>query len=219
MNAKVFSEAITELDDKYYEEAASYQSRKRSWRTWNTVAACLAAILVLCGFGYGISVYWGVGSTENVSLDDLTQPFGTVAFDQETQSGESEVFHEKSELISDYTDVYAEDSVCVTLDGTSIPSIYFSPNYMVIFTQQNEEGWELSKGDELTICFTVYEKLQLDIGYILNGEYYDLSTGVTGPEFSNTISAPEDGTYYFCVTNRSSSNAIITYGEITKSSE
>lgn len=189
MNVKVLAEAITKIDDKYYEEAARYQSRKRNWKTWNTVAACLAAILILCGFGYAVSVYWGVGSTENVSMNDLTQPFGTVATDKETQSSDSEIFHEKSEIISDYTDVYAEDSVCVILDDTSIPSIYFSPNYMVIFTKQDEGGWMLSKGDELTIRFTVYEKLQLDIGYVLNGEYYDLSTNGTGPEFSNTISA------------------------------
>lgn len=56
------------------------------------------------------------------------------------------------------------------MDGNSIPSIYFSPNYMVIFTQENENGCALSKGDELTIDFSQYEKIQLEIGYILNGQ-------------------------------------------------
>ena len=104
------------------------------------------------------------------------------------------------------------------MDGNSIPSIYFSPNYMVIFTQENENGWALSKGDELTIDFSQYEKIQLEIGYILNGQYYKIATG-TGLEFGNIISAPEDSIYYFCVTNRSSSNAIIKSGEIIKYSK
>lgn len=91
---------------------------------------------------------------------------------------------------------------------------------MVIFTQENENenGWALSKGDELTIDFSQYEKIQLEIGYILNGQYYKIATG-TGLEFGNIISAPEDGIYYFCVTNRSSSNAIIKSGEIIKYSK
>ena len=105
------------------------------------------------------------------------------------------------------------------MDGNSIPSIYFSPNYMVIFTQQNEDGWTLSKGDEFTINFSLFEKIQLDIGYILNGKYYEIASSGTGSEFGYTISVPEDGIYYFCVTNRSSSNAVIKSGEIIKGSK
>lgn len=218
MNAKKFAEAMNEVNDKYYEEAANYQCKKHRWVKWSTVAACLVVALALCGFGYAAYIYWGVGSTENIDFDDLMQPFGTVASDKDVQVSQDEIFYEKSELINDYTNVYADNSVCVTLDGNSIPSIYFSPNYMVIFTQQNEDGWALSKGDEFTIDFSLYEKLQLEIGYILNGKYYEITSG-TGPEFGNTISASEDGIYYFCVTNRSSSNAIIKSGEITKESK
>ena len=58
----------------------------------------------------------------------------------------------KKNLINDYSNVYADNSVCVTMDGNSIPPIYFSPNYMVIFTQPNEDGWTLSKGDEFSIA-------------------------------------------------------------------
>lgn len=148
----------------------------------------------------------------------MTQPFGTVASDKNVPANENELLYEKSNLINDYSNVYADNSVCVTMDGNSIPSIYFSPNYMVIFTQENENGWALSKGDELTIDFSQYEKIQLEIGYILNGQYYKIATG-TGLEFGNIISAPEDGIYYFCVTNRSSSNAIIKSGEIIKYSK
>lgn len=86
---------------------------------------------------------------------------------------------------------------------------------MIIFTQKDKNGWVLSKDDEFTIDFSLYQKLRLEIGYILNGTYHKITSG-TGPDFSNTISVSEDGTYYFCVTNRSSSNAIIESGEITE---
>lgn len=218
MNSKLFSEAMSEVNDKYYEEAANYQCKKYRWTKWSAVAACLVVALALCGFGYAVYTYWGVGSAENIDFEDLTQPFGTVASDTDVQINEEEIFYEKSELINDYTNVHADNSVCVTMDGNSIPSTYFSPNYMVIFTQENENGWALSKGDELTIDFSQYEKIQLEIGYILNGQYYKIATG-TGLEFGNIISAPEDGIYYFCVTNRSSSNAIIKSGEIIKYSK
>lgn len=186
---------------------------------WSTVAACFAVVLALCGFGYAAYIYWGVGPTGNIDFDDLTQPFGTVASEEEVQANEDEIFYEKSELIKDDTNVYAANSVCVAMDNNSIPSIYFSPNYMVIFTQQNGDGWSLAKGDELTISFSLFEKTQLDIGYILDGRYYEITSGGTGPEFGNEVSAPRDGIYYFCVTNRSSSNTIIESGEITRESQ
>ena len=214
MNTKLFSEAISEVSDKYYEEAANYHCKKHGWTKWSAMAACFVIVLVLCGFGYAAYVYWGVGSAENSNFADLTQPFGTVASNKDIPVNENEIFCEKSELINDYSNVYADNSVCVTIDSNSIPSIYFSPNYMVIFTQPNEAGWMLSKGEEFAINFSLFEKIQLDIGYILNGKYYEITSGGTGPDFSNIISAPEDGIYYFCVTNRSSSNAVIRSGEI-----
>lgn len=219
MNAKLFSEAMNEVNDKYYEEAASYHCKKYGWRKWSMVAACLAVVLVLCGFGYAAYIYWGVGSARNIDFADLTKPFGTIASDKESPVNGGEIFYEKSKLINDYSNVYADNSVCVTVDGSSIPSIYFSPNYMVIFTQPNEVGWTLSKGDKFSINFSLFEKIQLDVGYILNGKYYEIASGGTGPDFGNIITAPEDGIYYFCVTNRSSSNAVIKSGEITKESK
>ena len=47
MNTTKFSEAISEIDDKYYVEAANYQSvRKRA--KWGVIAACLCIMIVGC---------------------------------------------------------------------------------------------------------------------------------------------------------------------------
>ena len=47
MNAKKFSEAMSEVDDKYYEEAINYKKRAKKpvWAKWGTVAACLCLVL------------------------------------------------------------------------------------------------------------------------------------------------------------------------------
>ena len=50
MNTRKFSDAISEIDDKYYEEAANYQSRrkKNTWIACGSIAAMLA-IMVYAG--------------------------------------------------------------------------------------------------------------------------------------------------------------------------
>lgn len=44
MNTKLFSEAMSEVNDKYYEEAANYHCKKHGWVKFTSLAAC-AAIL------------------------------------------------------------------------------------------------------------------------------------------------------------------------------
>ena len=45
MNTKLFSEAISEVGDKYYEEAANYHCKKHGWIKWSAMAACLCLII------------------------------------------------------------------------------------------------------------------------------------------------------------------------------
>ena len=45
MNTKLFSEAISEVGDKYYEEAANYHCKKHRWIKWSAMAACLCLII------------------------------------------------------------------------------------------------------------------------------------------------------------------------------
>lgn len=47
MNAKLFSEAMSEVNDKYYEEAENYQHKKRGWTKWGTLAACLLLAFIM----------------------------------------------------------------------------------------------------------------------------------------------------------------------------
>ena len=39
MNTKLFSEAMSEVNDKYYEEAANYHCKKHGWVKYTSLAA------------------------------------------------------------------------------------------------------------------------------------------------------------------------------------
>ena len=45
MTTKLFSEAMSEVNDKYYEEAANYHCKKHGWVKWSAMAACLTVVL------------------------------------------------------------------------------------------------------------------------------------------------------------------------------
>ena len=57
MNSKKFSEAMSELDSKYVDEAISYKkkAKKPVWAKWGAIAACFVAVTVL-----------GVGLFQNI---------------------------------------------------------------------------------------------------------------------------------------------------------
>ena len=48
MNSKKFSEAMSELDSKYVDEAISYKkkAKKPVWAKWGAIAACFVAVTV-----------------------------------------------------------------------------------------------------------------------------------------------------------------------------
>ena len=45
MNTKLFSDAISEVGDRYYEEAANYRCKRHGWVKWSAVAACVVLFL------------------------------------------------------------------------------------------------------------------------------------------------------------------------------
>lgn len=209
--------AITNIDEKYIDVAENTKMSPKKVRRPLLIAACFIGLLALCGFGYAVSIYWGVGSAENISFDNLTQPFGTIIIDNDTIREIEDNAWEKSDIITDYTNVFADNSMCYSLTNGDIPSLYFSPAHMIIFAQESEAGWTLKSGESIAFNLSLNEKqnIELEFGYVLNGEYHELST-VMGHEFSETLQAAEDGDYYLCVTNKSSENAVIVSGTISK---
>ena len=59
MNAKKFSDAISELDTKYVDEALSYKKKDKMpiWVKWGAIAACLCLMMPLTAFAIDIIQY------------------------------------------------------------------------------------------------------------------------------------------------------------------
>lgn len=219
MNKMKFAEAMSMVDDRYYEEAENYQRKdgKRTVKCPLMLAACLVMSLAFCGFAYMASVYWGSGPADGSSFEELTKPFGTISEDENAFTEVEDSAWTRSELISDYSSVYADHSAMYDLNGNAIPSVYFSPAWMVIFAQEDGAGMRLDSGDTVTFDYVLKNKqsLEIEMGYILNGQYYELSKAL-GSHNETVFQADEAGEYYFCLTNRSSTNAVIDHGSITK---
>lgn len=207
------------IDEKYVNEAMSTKKETKHIiirRKTGRMVVCLILVIALCGFTYAAIRYWGVGSTENIKIEDLIQPFGTIVSEKDISEEVHTSEVEKSELIDDYENIFARDILNWEMDSNVISSLYFSPAYMVMFTQAEGQGWDLEVGESLTLNFSLTSKqsLEIEIGYVFNGEYHKISSP-KGTTFTEIITAYERGTYYFCITNRSSSNAVLSEGAIT----
>ena len=115
MNTKRFSEAMSEVEDKYYVEAANYQPKhqKSSWVKWGAMAACLA-----------IMVYAGTKlippDTSNNALD---LPMLTVSENTSQAMGfEGYMAYDISELVS--ANPWREDAAITTLPVFNNPITY-----------------------------------------------------------------------------------------------
>ena len=70
MNAKKFSDAMSELDNKYVDEAINYKPAKRKpvWIKWGAIAACFALVAIL---GVGVlQGEWFGSKTDIATLDN-----------------------------------------------------------------------------------------------------------------------------------------------------
>ncbi len=104
----------------------------------------------------------------------------------------------------------------------AIPEILTNNGDLVIFTRSDETGWQLNKGQKLTVRFNLdltTSKFSdpkgeiMEIGFIKNGELISAFSGKQ-KEFSYTIEADEAGEYYFYTENYSAGSVIIASGTI-----
>lgn len=108
----------------------------------------------------------------------------------------------------------------IDIEG-NLPECYLDNGAMIIFTQSNDDGWNVEEGTVLRFGFTqgqsdgteLTQAGILEVGYILNGELKVLQ--MISQNTCNIDFCPEsDGTYYFYLKNCSSDRVIITEGNI-----
>lgn len=84
----------------------------------------------------------------------------------------------------------------------------------VIFYPENAGGYELKKGDTVTLNFKTDEPIAIEFGYILDKSAHELAT-LADENFSAGMEIPENGTYCFYIINASSAVKEFTDGKIT----
>lgn len=108
----------------------------------------------------------------------------------------------------------------VDIEG-KLPESYLDNGAMIIFTQSNNDGWNVAEDTILHFEFTqgqidgtnLAQPGMLEVGYLLNGKLKELQ--MTSQNFYSVDLCPEsDGTYYFYLKNCSSDRIIIAGGNI-----
>ncbi|BBI30901.1 hypothetical protein [Cohnella abietis] len=103
-----------------------------------------------------------------------------------------------------------------------IPEVLTNNGDIVIFTKDNEYGWQLNEGEKLTIHYALDLETnknsdkageRMEIGFVHNGALVKGQFNKS-KEFSYTITAPEAGEYYFYIENYSAGYIIISSGSI-----
>lgn len=222
------------------EKNTNHQKKRKPMRRLLPLIAALALIFGLSCAVYGVvnmyNTHWGVGSAENESFEELTKPFESASSVVESDSSDtdssftagnsSESSSGRSDIINDYNNIYIAGSTEVEVTDGKIPSIWFSLAHMIILTGPDGSGWELETGETLSFEFSFMndQSLNMELGYACDGVYYDMEYGTMLNDYNDTtmmgntihytITAEKAGTYYFCITNRTSENAVIESGRV-----
>lgn len=218
MNAKMISEALGELDEKYLEEAMAYRVSRRRLRPGMLLAAVLV-LLALGGACFAGVQFFGVGSAKGKDVRELTKPLPTAA-SSEASTGSEPKPDASCGVISNEESLSLAGSRLVQAEDGAIPETYISPGYMAVFARTEADGWQVSGGETVSLSFTLADGQTIDMeaGFVLNGTYYKLFRAL-GPELLTEFTPEEAGTLYFCLTNRSSQTAVIQSGSVEISSE
>jgi len=114
-------------------------------------------------------------------------------------------------------------SLSSNTDGTGwvIPELLTLNGFTTVFTKENGSGWYLKKGETLQMQYQIGTAAKedsqspkgMEIGYICDHIFYS-GNFMKEQNFSYTLTAPEDGTYYLYNINCCSGKIHITGGDI-----
>ncbi len=139
MNSKKFSEAMSELDSKYIDEAINYKKKvKKNGRIkWGAMAACLAVLVVACGIffhsndGMVVKAY-AHGTDEEITEAGIVINTGTISDTGEMQ-GHPLMFY---------------------LSGENIETVRFScKNQQINFMDWTEKRDEYGNAQNFTVTY------------------------------------------------------------------
>lgn len=142
---------------------------------------------------------------------------------EEDEEYRSNLAKEREKAVQESTDKVDIDTFEYAPDGiTELPTdeagafdeFMMGNGNAVIFYPENADGYELKKGDIVTLNFKTDEPIYIEFGYILDRSAHELAT-LADENFSAGMEIPEDGTYCFYIINVSSAVKEFTDGKIT----
>lgn len=181
MNSKKFSEAMSELDSKYVDEAISYKkkAKKPIWVKWGAIAACFAVIAVL-----------GVGVFQNGLFGNKT--------DIATLDNGNEIIFVKSETAGSSIDI---DGTITTRQLTETEAASLFPNLTVTAHAVFRVDDTVSDSNKELIGFE--GKIENAKVVISTTDIALLDTKIVGSEESSEVNGTSVTAGYF-VTDRNS---------------
>lgn len=163
MNSKKFSEAMSELDSKYVDEALSYKkkARKPVWVRLSVLAACLAIVIAIGGIlapssGSMIVSAYAYGTDEEITTAGAVMNSGTIS-DSGRMKGQPLMFY---------------------LSGKGIATVRFScKNHQINFLDWTEKRDEYGNAQNFTVAYGEDESeyYYLTISWVPNATIRELT--------------------------------------------
>lgn len=163
MNSKKFSEAMSELDSKYVDEALSYKkkARKPVWVRLSVLAACLAIVIAIGGIlapssGSMIVSAYAYGTDEEITTAGAVMNSGTIS-DSGRMKGQPLMFY---------------------LSGKDIATVRFScKNHQINFMDWTEKRDEYGNAQNFTVAYGEDESeyYYLTISWVPNATIRELT--------------------------------------------
>lgn len=147
MNSKKFSEAMSELDSKYVDEAISYnkKAQKPVWVKWGAVAACLALVCVaaICLFPNNDSVTTP-GIADAAPMIYVNDTLYKQSTSQTSFTELKDNFVYLGVIESDVTNIQGTNDAGNYLDG--IPKENFQANHPIVGAEVYQYGENIVVG-------------------------------------------------------------------------
>jgi hypothetical protein len=169
-------------------------------------------LLLILGTGtvYAIDNWFGVGKVTDENKSQLTSTGRTNV----SENDEDKTVKDNWEnmIIESLMPIIIKES-----DGIyEETDIYITPGYGIEFFVEENKGFELRKGETLNCSVEIdfknmelgVKSVGLEFGFVKDGQYTSVSD-IKGSIFDFYMTAPEEGEYYPCIINRSSTNVLI----------
>jgi hypothetical protein len=174
------------------------------------ISSLLLLLILGTGTVYAIDNWFGVGKVTDENRSQLTSTGRTNVSDNDEDKTVKDNW--ENMIIESLMPIIIKES-----DGIyEEKDIYITPEYGIKFFVEENKGFELRKGETLNCSVEIdfknmelgVKSVGLEFGFVKDGQYTSVED-IKGSSFDFYMTAPEEGEYYPCIINRSSTNVLV----------